>query len=172
VENNASPCRRARLRLCTLIRGWPWYYETAGIFAGEVLLRAIPNARGYLTPSMGKWSVSPYAFEPNKKRDIDGMSFFREDFVTPFELATANKHPARVRVARVSVAQFRLLGLEVRCAPDETQLPGHAIVPEMSFIAGRTREEKRRIADLSQKLAQFASENKTYCPPGLPPPIS
>jgi hypothetical protein len=171
VETGTGPGRRARLRFRTLVRGWPWYNETTPIFPGEVLLRAIPNVPGYVKESMGKWAVDPYAFEPHKKRDVDGMSFFREDFTTPEQLAAANRHPAGARVARITVRQLRQLGLDVECAPDQHQLPGHAMVPGMRFVANRSREEKRRIQDLSQRLAQFASENKIFCPRDLPDPV-
>jgi hypothetical protein len=171
VETSASPGRRARLRLCTLVRGWPRYYETTPIFPREVLLRAIPNAPGYFKASIGKWAVDPYAFQPNKKRDVDGMSFFREDFTTPKEVANTNRHPARARVAKITVRQLRSLGLDVQCDPDEGQLAGHAIVPGMQFVANLPKEEKRRIADLSLKLAEFASANGVYSPPALPDPV-
>jgi hypothetical protein len=124
VETSTSPGRRARLCLRTLVRGWPWYYETTRIFAGEVLLRAIPNALGYFKASMGKWAVNPYAFGP-RKRDTDGMSFFRADFTIPQELARANRHASGVRVAQITVQQLRQLGLlaqfasesEIYCPP-------------------------------------------------------
>ena len=154
--------RRARLTLRTIIRGWPWYYETTPIFPSEVLLRAIPNAPGYFSQSMSNWSVNPYAFEPNKKRDTDGMSFFRLDFTTPKEVALSNLHALGARVARITVQQLCGLQLDVQCDPDENQLPGHVIVPGMKFVANRTKAEKRRIADLSQQLAQFATQNRVY----------
>jgi hypothetical protein len=162
--------RRGRLTLRTIIRGWPWYYETTPIFPREILLRAIPNAPGYLKEDMGNWAVDPYAFEPNKKRDTDGMSFFRLDFTTPKEVADANRHPDRARVVRITVEQLHGLGLAVECDPDPLELAGHVIVPDMKF-AKRSKDEKRKIADLSQKLAQFASRNKVYSPRGLPNPV-
>ncbi|HWT79764.1 MAG TPA: hypothetical protein VN648_13345, partial [Candidatus Methylomirabilis sp.] len=87
---------------------------------------------------------NPYAFEPGK-RDIDGLSFFRVDFTTPQEVATANRYRTGVRVARVTVQQLRQLGLDVECDPDETQPAGHAIVPGVRYVANRPKEEKRRI---------------------------
>ena len=59
----------------------------------------------------------------------------------------------------------------VECDPDPQELAGHVIVPDMKFVAQRPKDEKRRIADLSQKLAQFASRNKVYSPRGLPDPV-
>lgn len=170
METNASPGRRACLHLCTLIRGWPWYFESTPIFPHEVLLRTIPNVRGYFNALRGKWAVDPYAFEPHKKRDTDGMSFFRADFTTSKKLVHANRHPKGVRIALITILRLRELGLDVECAPDPSQPAGHVIVPGMRFVPNRSNEEKRRVIDLSQKLAQHATENGVYCPPGLPDP--
>jgi hypothetical protein len=35
----------------------------------------------------------------------------------------------------------------------------------------QTKEQKRKIQDLAQQLAQIASKNDIYVPPGLPDPI-
>jgi hypothetical protein len=172
TPQTSSRRRRARLTLRTIVRGWPWYYETTPIFPNEVLLRAIPNAQGYFKRSMGNWAVDPYAFEPNKKRDVDGMSFFRLDFATARQVASASRHPLRARVSRITVPQLRGLGLTVECDPDDNELAGHVIVPGMKFVAKRSRDEKRKVADLSQQLAQFATTNGIYSPAGLPDPDS
>jgi len=127
-------------------------------------LRAIPKAPGYFSQSMSNWSVNPYAFEPNKKRDTDGMSFFRLDFTTPEEVALSNLHALGALVGRVTVKQLRGMQLDVQCDPDENQLAGHVIVPGMKFVANRPKAEKREIAHLSQRLAQFATQNKVYSP--------
>jgi hypothetical protein len=122
---------------------------------------------------MGKWAVSPYAFQPNRKRDTDGMSFFREDFNAPQAIVKANAHPDGVRVARIVGRQLRELGLEAQTNPNADGLPGHVIVPGMRFVERKlqTDEDRRRTKDRSLKLAQFASANGVYCPPGLPDPV-
>lgn len=169
--SKGARCRRARLTLRTIIRGWPWWYdETTPVFPREILLRAVPNVLGYFHESMGNWSVDPYAFQP-RKFDTDGISFFRLDFSTPEQVANACQHPSHARVARITVQQLRGLGLAVECAPDTQELAGHVIVPDMKFVARPPKDAKRRIADLTQKLAQFASRNKVYAPRGLPDPV-
>jgi hypothetical protein len=163
--------RRARLRFRTLIRGWPWYYETTAIYHNENLLRSIPNTQDYFNREMGAWAVAPYAFKPHPKRDTDGMSFFREDFVKRRAVAEANTHPNKARVARISVPQFRELDLEAQIDPNANALPGHTIVPEMQYKKNRTDNERQRTKDRSQRLAQFATKNGVYAPPGLPDPV-
>lgn len=163
--------RRARLRLHTLIR-WLWYFETNSVYSNETLLRAVPNALGYIKPSMGKWTVNPNVFEPNRKRDLDGMSFFREDFTTPQEVAESNRNQVGVRVVRITAKQLTELGLTAEPSPVPEQPPGHVIVPGMRYIDKKllSDADKRRIKDTSQRLAQWASESDIYSPPGLPPP--
>jgi hypothetical protein len=172
VGTSASPGRRARLCLRTLVRGWPWYYETRRLLPDEVLLRAIPNATGYVKEKMGIWTVDPYAFEPHPRRDIDGMSFFRADFATPVQVCQTNRHAYGARVARITMQQLRSLGLDADPDPDPEQLAGHALVPGMRFVRTLPREEKRKIKDLSQKLALFATGNGLYSPPGLGAPAA
>jgi hypothetical protein len=158
--------KRARVRLRTLIR-WLWLFETSRVTRGEFLLRAIPNDPSYLKETMGNWAVAPYAFQPHKKRDADGMSFFREDFVTPREVSQRNGFPAGVRVVRIAVKQLLSLGLVVEPSPDPSQPAGHVIVPGLKFDAARTKEEKKRIAEISQLLAKAASANIAYVPPRM-----
>jgi hypothetical protein len=122
---------------------------------------------------MGKWAVAPAAFTPNRKREIDGMSFFREDFSSPQDIVEANPHPDGVRVARVVVRQLQELGLDAQANPKADGLPGHVIVPGMRFVDKnlQTVEDRRKTKDRALKLAQFATANGVYCPAGLPDPV-
>jgi hypothetical protein len=169
--------RRSRLRLGNLIR-WCWYYETCPVRPDEFLLRAIPNAIGYFKQSMGRWSVDPYAFTPNKKRDPDGMSFYREDFVSAKSVSDNNGYPAGVRVARIKAKELIELGLTIEPSVIAEDLPGHVIVPGMRHVEARPKPEKLKIKDLSQQLAKLASDAIVYIPPGMgdpspsPPPRS
>jgi hypothetical protein len=179
VPSRLLPLRRAcrkRIRLVFRTVAWRWLYpsESAPISPNEVLLRAIPNTLGYFTESSNSdWAVDPYAFQPHKKRDVDGMSFFRESFTTPNRVANDNEHFAGVRVARITVGQLEELELEAIPGPLKDQLPGHVIVPAMRFIDKKllSKDERRTTADRSQKLATFATRNGVYSPPGLSLPI-
>jgi hypothetical protein len=166
-----SGFRRSRLICRTIIRGWP--REDSAIHPSETLLRAIPNTSDYFRADMGSWAVAPYAFTPNKKRDVDGMSFFREDFTTCRGVAEANRHPAKARTARITMPQLDELELEARPEPDTTELPGHSLVPDMRFVEKKTQsdQQRQRTKDRSQKLAQFATRNGVYTPTGLPDPV-
>jgi hypothetical protein len=166
--------RRARFCLRSIIRGWPWYYETTPVFPNEVLLRTVPNSIGFYTQTLGNWAINPNAFEPTRD-DADGISLFREDFVSQEDLASASTHYSRVRVARVVAKECISLNLSLKPDPDVGVQPGHTLIPEMPFLGKRTaqnRTQKQYITDLAQKLAQIASKNKIYIPPGLPDPVA
>lgn len=169
---NPSRGRRARFSLRALIRGWPWYYETCPICPYEVLLRTVPNSAGYYTKNMRNWAINPNAFEPAQD-DTDGISLFREDFVTQEHLASKSTHVNGVRVSRVTARDCIALKLTPKPAPDPNEPRGHVVIPEMPFIkkAQRTKAEWRKILDSAQKLAQIASKNEIYTPPGLQDPV-
>lgn len=170
----ASPSRgrRARFSCRAVIRGWPWYYENSPIDPNEVLFRTVPNSVGFYTKSMTNWSINPNAFEPAPD-DVDGISLFREDFVTKERLASVSQHPNGVRVARISAQDCIGLNLSPRPSPDPDVEPGHCVIPEMPFVkkAQHTTAQRRKILDSAQKLAQIASKNEIYTPPGLQDPV-
>lgn len=164
--------RRARFCLRTIIRGWPWYYEARPVSRNEVLLRTVPNSVGYYTPGLGNWALNSLAFEP-RQVDVDGISLFREDFVTRQHLASKSGHACGVRVARVTAKECAGLNLSVTPSPNSKQPPGHVVIPEMPFVKGKTqqhKEQRQEIKDLAHLLAQFANQRKVYVPPALPSP--
>jgi hypothetical protein len=172
VATRQSRGRRARFSLRNIIRGWPFYYETTPVFPNEVLLRTVPNSPGFYTPSIPNWTINPNAFEPAKD-DLDGISLFREDFVTPKNLASITKHVNGVRVARVTAKECTGLQLSLKPDPDISQPRGHVLVPEMAFIkkGPQNKSQREKIKDLAQELAQKATKNQIYTPPGLPDPV-
>jgi hypothetical protein len=118
---------------------------------------------------MGAWAVAPSAFTP-RKVDTDGLSVFREDFVTKESLAEKNPHPAKARVSSIFVVQLRGLELEVKPDPIKEFPSGHSLLPEVKYSDNPTDAERQKIKDNSQKLAQLATENGLYSPPGMPAP--
>jgi hypothetical protein len=175
VAANTNRGRRARLRCRTLTR-WLWYFEDTKISPDETLLRAIPNTPDFYDKNMGEWQVDPYAFKPNKKRDADGMSFYREDFSTPERVSNDNRHSAGARVARITVKQLINLGL-LDIIPDphqEKDRPaGHVYVPGMRYVDPKSlsKEERQERERISAKLAEHATENVVYSPPNMPDPV-
>ena len=172
MATRPSRGRRARFSLRAIIRGWPFYYETDPVSPNEILLRTVPNSVGYYTESMGNWAINPEAFRPLKD-DTDGISLFREDFVTRRRLASLNRHANGVRVARLAAEECVALQLSLNPAPDLSEPPGHVLVPEMAFVkrTAQTKLQVQRIKDLAQKLAQAATKNGIYSQKGMPNPV-
>jgi hypothetical protein len=128
----------------------------------------------YFRKEMGNWAVAPYAFKPHRKRDVDGMSFFRQIFTTAQAVAKRSTHVHGVRVANISGQQLRGLDLTAEPSPNADELPGHIIVPDMRWVdrSSQTMEERRIEKDRSVKLAQFATANRVYVPAGLSEPVT
>jgi hypothetical protein len=136
------------------------------------LLRAIPNVKNYYTSSgMGNWAVNPFAFRPNQQRDPDGISLFREDFVSPLEVAQRNTHKKGVRVVRIKASRVMRLGLDPTPDPLPTsELPGHIVIPKMRWKQFPTTGEAEQIADWEIKLAEHATKNGVLNPLNLKDP--
>jgi hypothetical protein len=132
----------------------------------------VPNSIGYYNKIMGNWAIDPNAFQPAKDDD-DGISLFREDFVTAEDLSSMSTHRNGVRVARILAKEFTGLHVSVNPAPDPHMPPGHTVIPEMIFLkrTAHTNIQVQNIKDLAQKLAQIASRNDIYTPPGMPDPV-
>lgn len=166
--------RRARLRLRTLVR-WPCYFETTPVSPDEVLLRRIPNYQNYcfFEKPIGKLVVAFDAFKPNRKRDTDGMSFYREDFTTNEEVASDNPPLVGARVARVTVQELIALGIN-EIIPDPQDGPaGHVYIPALRYVDRNTlTPEQKQIRDKnSLALAQHATKNGLWAQPGLADPV-
>jgi hypothetical protein len=143
------------------------------VFPNEVLLRTVPNSIGYYSKIMGNWTIDPSAFQPAKD-DVDGISLFREDFVTQEDLASRSTHPKGVRVVRVRAKECISLHLSLNPTPDPDASPGHMVIPEMLFVkrSAETKIQAQNIKDLAQKLAQIATKNEVYTPPGMSDPVA
>jgi hypothetical protein len=139
-----------------------------------MLLRRIPNLQNYCSyDSARKLIVDPYAFTPSKKRDTDGMSFYREDFTTSEKVASDMAPEAGARVARISVQQLTESGI-TDIIPDPQKGPaGHVYIPPLKYIDRKTltKEQKQARDKISLALAQHATENGVWARPGLADPV-
>ena len=99
------------------------------------------------------------AFQPNRK-DTQGISVYRERFVTSVVLAKTGRKSGEYYVARLSVeALVKTIGLSIEPDPQENELPGHCLIPEIRFDTP-SRESK----DLQRRLAAMASRSIVYMP--------
>jgi len=109
--------------------------------------------------SAGQPLPSRLAFRPTK-HDTEGISVFREEFVSPKELAGAGRKPGEYYIARLSIQELKdILGLSVIPDPDDSQPPGHALIPEL-----KTSTPNRTAKELHLKLAALASKSIVHRP--------
>lgn len=109
-------------------------------------------------PSLNE-PVQRVAFEPSK-RDVDGISVFRELFLSAADLAKAGTSNNGYCVARLRVSDLIALGLTVVPDPRNDQPPGHAILPELSI--SEHNRDKQKCKDIQRRLAQLASKNIVF----------
>lgn len=118
----------------------------------EAVFRRIPKSRFHEGDDV---PVDPVAFRP-REDDIEGLSVYRAKKVGPREVALAYRMPGDCFVARLAVAD--LLDLHLSVVPDERpdELPGHALIPELSW--GRYQADKGRSKGIQFALASLASK--------------
>lgn len=100
-------------------------------------------------------------FRPTDK-DTDGISVFRALFVSPDRVASSGKNPKGYYVARLRVSDIIALGLTVIPNPKDEQLPGHALIPELSTVAYAKNKENAKF--LLYRLAILAGNEIVFAP--------
>lgn len=127
--------------------------EHQPVDASEFVYRRIP--RNYYQAGL-PIPIHPAAFRPNQN-DTTGLSVFRAAFVQPVD--TLRNIDASKRnnyyVTRLAVQELHRLGLTVAPEPDPDGLPGHAIIPELSWPAYQA--DKQRLKQVQVELAKLAS---------------
>lgn len=109
--------------------------------------------------------VHPENFNPNdpipfseasyqaSSSDVDGISFFREFFLSPVVLHEFGRQPPYV-VARVRARQLIALGLTIDVTPDKSMPPGHVSIPELK--KSKSKVKRRDARTFRIKLAQIS----------------
>jgi hypothetical protein len=158
-EHGASG-KRCRFCVRTLTRWpcWPIYSETHPVAANEILLRSVPNVGGNVVN--GK--VQDAAFQPRNHIDEDGLSFYRMDFITPEQLAENNTHRAGVFYAYLNASGLLEMNLTLKPSPDE--LPGHLVIPEMTYAAYSARDKKVSVKDFMIFMKLHANKRPLWGP--------
>jgi hypothetical protein len=103
--------------------------------------------------------ITRAAFQPNR-HDTQGISVYRERFVTPEALANSGRKAGEYYVARLSVATLvSTVGVSVKQDPQDDELPGHCLIPEL-----RLEMPKEGSKELQRHLAVLASASIVYTP--------
>lgn len=105
--------------------------------------------------------IQRIAFQPSKD-DTNGISVFREMFVTPDELDKAAKKPGNYFIVRLSVLDFVNQDLTVVPDPQGDQPKGHSLIPELHYEAMRRSNPK--LKEAQRELAKLASKSIIYEP--------
>ena len=116
--------------LYRLWRGIPFRKEADRVETSEWLLRRISLRSNWYDPNR----TPPFArvsYQPNDK-DVDGLSLFRESFISPTVLASTGGKPPYV-IARVRVERFTDLGISIVASANQTEPPGHVSVPALAY---------------------------------------
>ena len=124
----------------------------------EILLRRV--VREYVNVDL-PLPVQREGFRPTK-RDIDGISLFRERFVSPSDVANGNRGPTGYYVVRLRASNIRELGLNILPNVKDDQLPGHSLIPEINYPA--MKNDKSKSKELQRMLAKLANGNFAHTP--------
>jgi hypothetical protein len=112
----------------------------------------------YYNPSLPTPMLA-LAFRPNKQ-DNDGISLYREFFLTVDRLAGSARKPAEFYVvARFRAADLFAMGLSLLPTQEEGDLPGHVVVPELTWAAYQDPPRRRWLAEINRELAVLASRD-------------
>lgn len=148
-------CGRLDRFIYRLVRGVPFRSERDPVGDAEWLLRKVPSGNAqYYDPSL-QTPLQRIAFRPNTK-DVCGISFFREIFVSPRSLGYKGRKPPYY-VVRLRARQVAAIGLRILPLPDPDQPPGHLVLPELCFKAKQTVAEKEAASRLQVALRDIAS---------------
>lgn len=99
------------------------------------------------------------AFKPTDK-DVDGVSVYQAELITPAQLAASGRKPGTYYVVRLSVRALRSLKLMI--VPTDGPLPGHAVIPELRWSAYEANKQSAK--ELMLELAKLASQNIVHTP--------
>ena len=114
--------------------------------------------------------IERVAFEPNA-HDTDGLSVFRDAFVSAGRLATFTGVTDTYYVVRLSVAELeQTFQLKVVPAPDADQPPGHAVIPKINIAD--LKKNKYPSKEMQRDLAKVASKAIVHRPGDPVPPVA
>lgn len=116
--------------------------QTAPVTPDEYILRRILNREDYYKPDL-PIPVQRVAVGPSSK-DENGISVYREKFVTAQQVAEAGEYESGYYVARFRAQDAMDLGFTITPDPVEDELPGHSLIPQLGGCAKRDDVNKYR----------------------------
>jgi hypothetical protein len=137
---------------------WPyrWGLCWVPIQSVERVLRLIP--KDWYKPGKPV-PFGRVAFEPNRYDD-DGISLYRERWVTPAQLDASRPKHGTYYVIRLKVQDIYGVGLTLR--RNVGDLPGHVVIPELRLSS--YKENKEILNPLIVQLATLAGRDIVFRP--------
>lgn len=133
--------------------------ESDPVSPDEFILRRIPNLPSYIKEL--PISVARAAFSPTDD-DVDGVSVYREHFVTAKDVAEAGRSDMGYYVVRFKAEDLFNLGVSLVPNKQEDGLPGHTLIPELSLIS--KTQDKKKYKELALKITKLASNDIAFRP--------
>ena len=137
----------------------PWAQdpELTPVDGSEFVLRTIPNLPNFIRPDLPQ-PVTRVAFGPNKN-DTDGLSVFREKFISPEDLARVSRQKGNCYVVRLRASDVFALGLTIK--PDRSDaIHGHCLIREITYAERKVEAVKTAVL----RLAQLAGSGIAFRP--------
>jgi hypothetical protein len=109
--------------------------------------------------------VQRAAFRPTK-HDTTGLSVYRARFVQQIMdvlRLVAEEKRGQYHICRLAVRDLKKLGLTVVPDPAPEDIPGHCIIPELSWPKYQAEHDK--LAEIQEKLAILAAQDIVHRPP-------
>jgi hypothetical protein len=133
------------------------------VSGAEWLLRRVPDGNpAYFDPLQPAQPLQRIAFKPSPE-DLDGISLFREMFVSPPVLSMTGRKPPYC-VVRLRVRDVERIGLKVQPAPDDEQPAGHVVLPGLRHAEKPSSKEKEQ-----SKTYQLLLRDAVHLPSALVP---
>lgn len=119
----------------------------------EYILRRILNNKDYINLDL-PIPVQRAAVGPTK-RDTDGLSVYREKFVSPREVAESGNNSAGYYVVRFNAQDIFDMGLDIIPDKIEDGLQGHSLVPQLS--TGEKKSNRKLYVERTLALTKLIS---------------
>lgn len=127
---------------------------------GEWLLRKVhpQNYNAELVPPF-----TEAIFRANSS-DHDGISFYRQCFLSPKVLSSDGRQPPYI-VGRIRASYLIELGLTLNPTPASQWPPGHVSIPELRYQKKKSKSVKEKAKSIRESMADFCEP--AYVPPTL-----
>jgi len=124
----------------------------------EYVYRRVLNKQDIIDLSL-RSPLQRSAFRPTNN-DVDGISVFREKFTSPEALISAGQSPLGYHVVRLPVKEILEAGLTIITDPQDNQLPGHALIPDITIQEYDNPQGKNLSKIKQKKLSDIVNKDK------------